>query len=45
MEISNLMRKARSHGLRNIIRIDTSGEIDTGLSDGSVDVILLYDVF
>ena len=40
-----LMRKAESMGLRNIIRIDTSGEIDTGLSDGSVNFVLLYDVF
>lgn len=40
-----LMMKAESMGLRNIVRIDTSGEIETGLEDGSVDVVLLYDVF
>lgn len=44
-KLDNLMRRAGSHGLINIIRIDTSGEIDTRLSDGSIDVILLYDVF
>ena len=44
-KLDNLMRRAGSHGLRNIIRIDTSGEIDTRLNDGSIDVILLYDVF
>jgi len=44
-KLDDLMRKAESMGLRNIIRIDTSGEIDTGLEDGSIDVILLYDVF
>lgn len=43
--LDDLIRKAESKGLRNIIRIDTSGEVDTGLDDGSVDVILLYDVF
>jgi ubiquinone/menaquinone biosynthesis C-methylase UbiE len=43
--LDDLMRKAESKGLRNIFRIDTSGEVDTGLDDGSVDVILLYDVF
>jgi len=44
-KLDNLMRKAGSRGLRNIVRIDTSGEIDTGLDDRSIDVILLYDVF
>lgn len=44
-KLDNLMRRAGSRGLSNIIRIDTSGKIDTRLSDGSIDVILLYDVF
>jgi len=44
-KLDNLMSRAGSHGLSNIIRIYTSGEIDTRLSDGSMDVILLYDVF
>jgi ubiquinone/menaquinone biosynthesis C-methylase UbiE len=44
-KLDNLMRRAGSHGLSNIIRIDTSGEIDTRLNDGSIDLILLYDVF
>jgi len=43
--LDELMRKAESEGLRNIIRIDTSGEIETGLDDDSVDVVLLYDIF
>lgn len=43
--LDTLMRKAESMGLKNIVRIDTSGEINTGLSDRCVDVILLYDVF
>ncbi|EMR73877.1 methylase involved in ubiquinone/menaquinone biosynthesis, partial [Thaumarchaeota archaeon SCGC AB-539-E09] len=44
-KLDDLVRKAESKGLRNIVRIDTSGEIDTGLEDNSIDVILLYDVF
>ena len=44
-KLDNLMRRAGSHDLSNIMRIDTSGEIDTRLSDGSIDVVLLYDVF
>ena len=44
-KLDDLMRKARSRRLMNVVRIDTSGEIDTGLEDRSIDVILLYDVF
>jgi ubiquinone/menaquinone biosynthesis C-methylase UbiE len=44
-KLDNLMRKAVSRGLKNIVRIDTSGEINTGLENSSLDVILLYDVF
>ena len=43
--LNDLMRKARSRGLKNIVRIDTSGEIYTALENSSIDVILLYDVF
>lgn len=34
-----------SEGLRNIRRMDTSGEEEIGLDNGSVDVVLLYDIF
>jgi len=40
-----LMRKAGSAGLKNIERMETSGELGTGLTDESVDVVLLFDVF
>jgi ubiquinone/menaquinone biosynthesis C-methylase UbiE len=39
-----LTQKAESLGLKNIRRIDTSGDTEIGLDDESVDVILLYDV-
>jgi len=39
------MQKAESTGLRNITRMDTSGELRIDLSDESVDVVLLFDVF
>ena len=42
--LDQLMRKAESMGLKNIIRLDTSGESGTGLDNESVDVVLLYDV-
>ena len=40
-----LMRKAGSAGLKNIERMEASGELETGLTDESVDVVLLFDVF
>jgi len=43
--LDKLMRKAESMGLKNIIRMDTSGEVGIRLDDESVDVILLYDIF
>jgi ubiquinone/menaquinone biosynthesis C-methylase UbiE len=44
--LNELMRKAKSAGLRNIIkRMDTSGESKIDLTDESVDVVLLFDVF
>jgi ubiquinone/menaquinone biosynthesis C-methylase UbiE len=42
--LDQLMRKAESMGLKNIIRLDTSNESGTGLDDESLDVVLLYDV-
>jgi len=43
--LDKLMQKAKSEGLRNIERIDTSGEPRIKLADESVDVVLLFDVF
>jgi ubiquinone/menaquinone biosynthesis C-methylase UbiE len=43
--LDELMRKPESAGLRNIERVDTSGEMKIGLADESVDVVLLFDVF
>ena len=43
--LDELMQKAESAGLRNIKRMDTSGELRIDLTDDSVDVVLLFDVF
>jgi precorrin-6B methylase 2 len=43
--LDELMQKAKSAGLKNIERIDTSGELKFGLADESIDSILLFDVF
>jgi len=43
--LDELMQKAESTGLPNITRMDTSGELGIDLSDESVDVVLLFDVF
>lgn len=40
-----LMRRAKSHELSNIVRMDTSGEVEINLEDSQVDVTLLYDIF
>ena len=40
-----LMQRGESAGLKNIERIKTSGEIKIGLTDESVDVVLMFDVF
>lgn len=42
--LNELMQKAQSAGLNNIDRVDTHGELRIHLADGSVDVILLFDV-
>jgi len=43
--LDELMQKAESAGLENIKRIDTSGDLKIPLTDESVDIVLLYDVF
>ena len=43
--LDELMQKAESAGLKNIERIDTSGELKFRLGDESIDLILLFDVF
>jgi ubiquinone/menaquinone biosynthesis C-methylase UbiE len=43
--LEELMQKAESAGLKNIERMDTSGELDIDLTDESIDVVLLFDVF
>jgi ubiquinone/menaquinone biosynthesis C-methylase UbiE len=43
--LDELMQKAESAGLKNIERMDKSGELEIELADESVDVVLLFDVF
>jgi ubiquinone/menaquinone biosynthesis C-methylase UbiE len=43
--LNDLMQRARTEGLTNIKRIDTSGEVKIDLEDASVDAVLLYDIF
>jgi ubiquinone/menaquinone biosynthesis C-methylase UbiE len=43
--LDELMHEAESTGLRNVTRMDTSGEVRIELRDESVDVVLLFDVF
>lgn len=43
--LDELMQRAERYGLENIEMMKTSGEIDIGLDDESVDVVLLYDIF
>lgn len=43
--LDELMQRAEVEGLKNIRRMDTSGEIEIRLKDESVDVVLLYDIF
>jgi len=40
-----LIQKAQSSGLKNIEIMGTSGELEIELTDESVDVVLLFDVF
>jgi len=43
--LDKLMQRAKSAGLKNIERMDTSEELRIDLTDDSVDVVLLFDVF
>jgi ubiquinone/menaquinone biosynthesis C-methylase UbiE len=43
-DLDKLMQRARSAGLRNIEKVKTSGGLKIPLEDGSVDVVLFYDV-
>lgn len=43
--LDELMQRAELEGLRNIRRMDTSGEVEIRLDDESIDVVLLYDIF
>jgi len=43
--LDGLMQRVEWKGLRNVTRIDTSGEVEIHLEDRSVDVVLLYDIF
>jgi ubiquinone/menaquinone biosynthesis C-methylase UbiE len=42
--LNKLMQKAQSAGLNNIERMDVHGELEISLAEGSVDVVLLFDV-
>jgi ubiquinone/menaquinone biosynthesis C-methylase UbiE len=41
--LETLVRRARKAGLQNLVTI-VSSDLDTGLQDGSVDVVLMHDV-
>jgi ubiquinone/menaquinone biosynthesis C-methylase UbiE len=43
--LDELMQKAESTGLRNIERMETSAKLEIELTNESVDVVLLFDVF
>ena len=43
--LDSLMHKGDLKGLNNIDRMQTSGELEIGLTDESIDVVLLFDVF
>jgi len=43
--LDTLMQRGESAGLKNIDRMETSGELEIRLTDESVDVVLLFDVF
>lgn len=43
--LNALMQKAESAGLKNILRMETSGELEIELDDRSVDVVLLFEVY
>jgi ubiquinone/menaquinone biosynthesis C-methylase UbiE len=43
--LDELMRKAESGGLKNIVRMETSGELEIDIADESVDIVLMFNVF
>jgi SAM-dependent methyltransferase len=43
--LDTLMQRGELSGLNNIDKIETSGELEIGLIDECVDVVLLFDVF
>ena len=43
-DLNQLMNKAKSMGLKNIIKLKASGKSKIALSNESVDVVLLYDI-
>lgn len=43
--LDELMENAQRTGLQNVERMDCSGDVEIGLSDESIDVVLLFDVF
>ncbi len=43
--LDSLMHRGELENLNNIDRMETSGELEIGLTDESVDVVLLFDVF
>lgn len=43
-KLVQLGERAKKEGLTNIKRINTSGKIDTGLRNDSIDAVLLYDI-
>jgi ubiquinone/menaquinone biosynthesis C-methylase UbiE len=43
--LDELMQTVEGEGLRNVTRIDTAGEVEIRLEDGSADMVLLYDIF
>ena len=43
-DLDELMQRAESEGLKNVERIEASGELKIDLEDESVDVVLLYDI-
>jgi ubiquinone/menaquinone biosynthesis C-methylase UbiE len=42
--LNQLMSRAKSKGLKNIVRLDASGKSGIILDNESVDVVLLYDI-
>ena len=42
--LDDLMKEVNLAGLGNIERMDTSGDIRFNLADGSIDVVLIFDV-